>query len=495
MSTDLCRHAVDRSAIHDLGGCARLLGQPRSLLWWLTRRGRFAAPVDHLDGRPRWREREVYEWAVARAPDVLANRIPLAYWPQATSPAPYWGSLRSGHATLLSWQTPVGTLWLVWPDPEWPYERVLVRAHEELGAGPAAIVAVGGDFGPRGPAVHAIVPATGATYEPSWPQLARVLGQPVPYWPYSLRIPDLLTAWRPGAAQAVAATIPDLDTASLLRLAAVFDDDVPAQQVLVNLARIAQHRTTDSALNDLKILADYVEPGTIEVAAIPMSMPEDERGDLDEAVRRVGWLEILGRADTLAISCVQEAMKWDGGDDFPYSNPEVVDTRTPCGAEWAKRLLSSRRTAAFEIMDNGGWPDGEAGCLIDPETDAPVATTDADDKLSTAIPRRLPATSPLAEIILDQTIWVRTQDGTLYPAPKHSYYGLSWGYPGTGPGTLALLIHRLLDDINAPGADGATSAPEGLEALTEIDWPHGTVLSRAQLEAAREDRPPGAGGR
>jgi hypothetical protein len=108
----------------------------------------------------------------------------------------------------------------------------------------------------------------------------------------------------------------------------------------------------------------------------------------------------------------------DGGDDFPYSNPETVDTGTACGAEWARRLVPSKRTAAFEITDHGDWADGDAGCLLDPETDAPVTVTATTHELATAIPRRLPASSPLAEIILDQTIWVRTQDGILYPRPS-----------------------------------------------------------------------------
>lgn len=81
-------------------------------------------------------------------------------------------------------------------------------------------------------------------------------------------------------------------------------------------------------------------------------------------------------------------------------------------------------------------------------------------------------------------------DGRLYPAPKDSYFGLSWGYGGSGPGSLALLIHRLLEDgITARGADNATGAPAGLEELTQIDWPRGTVFTRAQLEAARDGRP------
>jgi hypothetical protein len=54
---------------------------------------------------------------------------------------------------------------------------------------------------------------------------------------------------------------------------------------------------------------------------------------------------------------------------------------------------------------------------------------------------------------------------------------------------LALLVSRLLDDINARGADGINGAPDGLEKLTQTDWPPGTVFTRAQLEAARDGRP------
>ncbi|MGH3574115.1 MAG: hypothetical protein ACRDUW_20220 [Pseudonocardiaceae bacterium] len=110
--------------------------------------------------------------------------------------------------------------------------------------------------------------------------------------------------------------------------------------------------------------------------------------------------------------------------------------------------------------------------------------------LLAAIPQWLATFSPLAEVIVDTPIWVRTQDGTLYPAPKDEYYGLSWGsYAGSGQGSLALLISRLLDDITAHGADSITGAPDGLEKLTQIDWPSGTVLTRAQLEAARDGHP------
>jgi hypothetical protein len=81
---------------------------------------------------------------------------------------------------------------------------------------------------------------------------------------------------------------------------------------------------------------------------------------------------------------------------------------------------------------------------------------------------------------------VRTADRTLYPAPNDSYAGLSYGYSGSGPSTLAALVDALLTDITAKGADISADAPDGLIDLMEQDWPSGTVLSREQLEAARD---------
>jgi hypothetical protein len=97
--------------------------------------------------------------------------------------------------------------------------------------------------------------------------------------------------------------------------------------------------------------------------------------DLSENIRRAGWLDILGRDDTLAAACVGLNRDWDGGRDFPASNP------------------------------------------------------------------------------------------------------------------LAVLAARLLTDINAAPADNASDAPEGLHALMQNDWPRGTVLTRAHLEAARDNQP------
>lgn len=224
------------------------------------------------------------------------------------------------------------------------------------------------------------------------------------------------------------------------------------------------------------------------VAAEPLDVLEVETRDLDDSLKRAGWLEILARRDTLATSVVRSLLAWDGGGPLPFSKcAEINPDASKYGAEWASRLETvPHRTAAFEIPLRRDRTPVEF--LLDPETDAPVVRT-ADGTLLAAIPQRLPAHTPLAEVVLDEPIWIRVQDGTLYLAPEHNYFGMSWGYGGSGPGSLAVLLHRLLDDITAPAADGASGAPPGLDTFTQIKHPRGTVFTREQLEAARDGRP------
>ncbi|MGH3719800.1 MAG: hypothetical protein ACRDRI_13380 [Pseudonocardiaceae bacterium] len=287
---------------------------------------------------------------------------------------------------------------------------------------------------------------------------------------------------------------PDAKRPAVYRGAREIEDAVvQTWQVDAGTVCVLWSRSTTSAVLDLEILATFEErvvkagrqqSDVIVVSAYPLPAPEANDDTLDEQRRRAGWLEILDRTDQLAVECVREACRWDGGADFPFSNPQQIDPTTEYGAEWAARLEPIERTAAFELIDF----DGQYETLTDPETGAPVIRQPGG-RLLAAIPQRLPAFSPLAEVILDLPIWVRTEDGMLHLAPRDSYYGLSWGYGGSGPGSLALLIHRLLDDITARGADSVSGAPEGLEDLTQTGWSTGTVLTRAQLETARDGRP------
>ncbi|ONH25785.1 hypothetical protein BL253_26820 [Pseudofrankia asymbiotica] len=337
------------------------------------------------------------------------------------------------------------------------------------------------DFGITGPGVTDI----GGDGEIGWRNLVKAVGRPLPYWPMTLRIPQLMLNWTPDQEPVISPARTDLDITPLLQLAASYEEGHPAARTLLNLARICADRSAAGALTDLETLATMTNADTVVVAARPMLVPSADREDLDVHQRRAGWLDVLSREDTLARHCVRELKSWDGGRDLPFGQIERADPSRPHAAEWANRLQRCARTAAFEIFHT---QDGDA--FIDPETDAPALRrrTDDGEQILLASPQRLPATSPLAELVLDQPIWVRTTDRTLYPAPQDPRFGITWGYGGSGPNCLANMIDRLLDDITAPGADPFKSPPKPLMDLTALKLPRGTVLTRAQLEAARAGR-------
>jgi hypothetical protein len=340
----------------------------------------------------------------------------------------------------------------------------------------------------HGPELRAVLPALleRDPYQATWANLSAVLNLPLPYWSPTLRDRRLLAAWTPTAEPTTAMPVPTLDTAALLAMASTYPDGHAASRVLVNLARLAHSQAADAAEQDLELIGKTaVAAEQLRVAARPLHTPDADLRDVDATARRAGWLDLLARTDDLARRCVAEADRWDAGADLPFSNPQQVDPEESSWAlSWSKRLRPTERTAAFEIIA----PDGPGEALIDPATDAP-AWKHPDGLLTAAMPQRLPATSRLAELILADPIWVRTADGTLYPAPRDAYYGISWGYSGSGPGSLALLVDALLDDINAKAPADINGAPEGLEELLTRKLPQGTVLTRAQLEAARRGDP------
>lgn len=461
----------------DLGRCAQLLGVSRWWLWLRARTGLFVAPHSTKGGTSYWTKENVYSWAASPAVG-LSSRVPIRFWPPAHKPAAYFGArqLSGGNAIAQGWETSAGKLFVVWPLSGHTYQLDSIGAEFPEAAG---IAVMEWDFGITGPGVTDV---SGAG-EIGWQTLTQIVGRPLPYWPTTLRVPELMLNWTTDQETVISPALADLDVAALLQLAASYEDGHPAARTLINLARICADRATSSALGDLEILTANTSADTVVVAARPMAVPSAERDDLDVHQRRAGWLDVLSREDTLAQHCVRELKKWDSGRDLPYGQIERADPSRPHVAEWARRLQRCTRTAAFEIFHSR---DGDT--FIDPQTDAPVLRrrTDGGERILLASPQRLPATSPLAELVLDEPIWVRTADGTLYPAPQDSYYGITWGYGGTGPRCLASMIEKLLDDITAPGTDLSTSPPESLTNLTAMKLPRGTVLTRTQLEAARD---------
>jgi hypothetical protein len=373
------------------------------------------------------------------------------------------------------WESDFGTIGVIWRSDD-PIMLRLSEFTRTLSAD--VLVKVDPNFGLDGPTAKAVNRTkSDRRYDLPWRDLARVLGQPMPYWPHALRDPDLISGWAPGSPPVEAPARPELDINPLLRMASMFEPGHPTHRTLLNLAMVAQQRPAWDAANDLHILGEAlgrypdVPAPTTTVAAVPLVINDAEvdTSDVDETSRRIGLLELLHRCDTLSRACVQQIVDWDGGRTFPFCGIEDVQTGTAHGMEWAARLEPLERpTAAFIIF--GEETRGEP--LVDPVTGAP-AIRRADGTIRTVTTQRLPTTSALSEVVIDDPIWVRAADGSLYLAPRAPSTGLSWGYGGSGPVTLAQLIDRLLDDITTNPSSLRGEPQHGLRDVTVIKWPRG----------------------
>jgi hypothetical protein len=115
----------------------------------------------------------------------------------------------------------------------WPSHGTLGGSDRIVGAlrGAVGIVVVEADFSPIGPSVRGILPAAPGVGEYpmlDWRRVAEVIGAPLPFWPFALRIAALIRGWKPGAPPVTAPAVPDLEVLPLLRLAAAVEDGSPA---------------------------------------------------------------------------------------------------------------------------------------------------------------------------------------------------------------------------------------------------------------------------
>lgn len=451
----------------------------------------FPIPRSETSTGAAWELRQLYSWRASLGPRY-ARGVPINCWPRAIEPAVLRGvddSLDSVVAQI--WSSRYGKIAFVWRTSSIVnYVRLeqYVRSFDA-----DVLVTTAGDLGLDGPRLKALNVFGGfESYEVPWRTMARVLGQPAPYWPIGLRDAELIAKWRPGAPQRIwparGLVLSDL----LAKQALAFAPSDATHQVLVHLAQVDFVREHESCKEHLEFMSelqgrirDKVDPAaTTVIPALPLEVVGvDPFEDLDSTTSRIGWLNLLTRTDELATSCVRELLSWDGGKYLPFSEVEELDEGTDIVQEWMERLAPAAPSALFEILRQRGEP---IDFYIDPMTDAPVAWTD-DGRLLAAVPRALPTTSDLAEVVLDGgTVWIRTFDGTVFPAPQRTGGGLTWGYSGSGPTNLAWLIDHLLDDPASLGADYySNSAPDGLHALTREEWKTPTRFVRPELEAAR----------
>lgn len=327
-----------------------------------------------------------------------------------------------------------------------------------------------------------------------WRYYAQAIGQPAPYWPWNLERRELIEAWRPRHAAVTAAAVQQPDLAPLLELGALYPPDSPTHQVLRHYYLRSAHDATGGSRLVEECLEDAAFPNLADrlvQAARAIEVPPPDDLTLDDAAIRAVFAEILDRKDSLAVEVVSRIRVWGAGKYFPFATVDRFRVgHCEMLYEWLEQL--------DEVPDNLADPrfgylvSGERSVhrrLVDRATGAPVVElVDFHGEVSeyvTLLPRRLPAMTPLAELIVDQdghSLWVRTEDRTLYPAPAGEY-GVAWGYSGS---VAAPLVERLLDDINTEPLDKSESpAANGLSALTRRKTPSGTVFTRAELEEAR----------
>lgn len=422
----------------------------------------------------------------------------IEQWPAASTAATYLCAAedRRYHRFLCTqvtamvvqdWQRPDGaTVAFCWPMPE--MDTRLVDIADRFPGRDAYVLVNGGLWGLRTPELRATTGQhPGRDEEVEWSAVATVLGQSLPFWPFSLRIPQLILGWQPG--DEPVRYPPELsinvDETVLLRMATLYPSGHAVHRTLINAVQAAQHGdASDERLLHERLVDGRTSNHHIHLAAELVETPEVNLDDLPEHERRNAWRQILERSDKLAVDCVHNTADIPASvrADFPHIYTITIP-RSQHGKEFLARLDPVTYRAVFVMLT----PDGEDTLWIDPLSDTPVTIDPSGEDVRALAPYRLPSFSPLAELVLDGDIWVRTEDGTLYPAPHDNYHGLSWGYSGSGPTTLAVLAGRLLDDITAPGAGLGHRDRHlpGLQKLMQHPWPDGTVLTRAQLEDAR----------
>lgn len=465
---------MTRLAVPDI---ARLLNVSRPRVWQLRKRPDFPEPAGSEGGRDYWTEDAIWRWA-AGAGRALAERAPVLYRPAGEEPPGYLGARIIDGYAVFPWQTAHGVVCLGYsrahrdrPDPS----DLLALADADVA------VSVRLHWSPWGPELDAVdAQAPERVYEPLWKDLERITGGPAPWWPSSLRRPEEMIRWEPGAEPLVTPPVTDPDTTPLLRVAFGAEEGSPIRVTLSHLAHTVEAGAAESAHDELELLTSCADRESIALAARPAPL-RPEGDEPSELVRRAAWIEIIGRRDARAEQCVDWVGQWDGGADLPFWRYHALDTTDDVVAEWAATLQPTERTAAFAVFSD----DDIADPLTDPATGLPVARNH-DGIYRAAVPQRLPAHSELAEVILAHRVWIRTADGTLYLAPEGPGAGISYGYRGTGPSNLAILIERLLDDITAPAARASWGRQEraGLLAGFAGKWKRGDILTRTQLLAA-----------
>ncbi|MFC9925853.1 hypothetical protein [Streptomyces sp. NPDC127190] len=470
-------------------------------------------PIDpeYTDGVTKWPAQGFARWLARRHPE-LSGAVPALLRPAPDTKPDYLGgryaaSDEVGHdrehfAGL--WRTGAGVVAVVYPRGHVRTPRDLLEFHADA----VTVVVVQTQYDLYGPALEAVDrDRPELPYEPRWSEIAAHIGTQVPWWPVELRRPEHLLGWRPGDRPAPVDVVTSPSWEPLYELARAEPEGSAVRGACFTIGHEIRTRSAESAEHEVTGILEKrarhprtaAERAAMVLPAVPATEDPGRSETVPADVVARGLAELCARTDDEAVECLEQISMWSG-EHFPFGGVfSIVRSRvTREAAEWINRLRRVSPTAIHRLWTRDGATP--VGAFVDPVTGSPVVAFKGrfgsrdrrEISYLGSAPKRLPAGSVLKEVVLDDPIWVRTTDGVLYPAPSMDAPGLSWGYRGSGPRTLATCVGRLLDDGSAHAVTYGTDRDDepGLTAYFTLGHKPGTRIPRRRLEAARASATP-----
>ncbi|MET7304990.1 hypothetical protein [Embleya sp. NPDC005575] len=453
------------------------------------------------DDDPVWNATEVYRWAAHDHDFAHRGAVLLRTDPEDPAPGRWAGAHATAQGPATDWHTDIGTIRLVHTDDSGAASAAATAlVNDPAGPGDIVVVcALFGDIGFTGPALVAADTARpDIEYEAQWGRVVQLAGQPLPWWPHRLRLPELVLAWRP-ATPVVVTDVPVGDRETALRRAARNPVFGPAARAALTATADAVHNAhVEGTAMDADIFGRD-RPGRghpIVIAARPdphvHCVPEIEDRDLLSA----GWTQVAACPHPDAVAVLHEAL-YVVPPLLPFGPITTAPAGAPVARRWARRLAVCDPTAAHAALTDKPVDT----FFVDPLTGMPALRTAPDDHDRDATwifyaPLALPAGADLAKVTLHGTVWITTTDEQVHPAPctpgrgDHLWWGDGYGDRAT---EASYVLHQLLDHPTRSVTlrEHWQHAPEPLTDLLNREHPDGTELTRATLLRTRMTPPRG----
>ncbi|MDX2695342.1 P-loop NTPase fold protein [Streptomyces ipomoeae] len=463
----------------------------------LTRRyPDFPRPDAHHGDRERagdtlWSATSVYSWAAQTPAFALRGALLLRPLPSGLRPGSRHDSTQTPYGPAIDWATDLGIVRVVHTTDRGAASAVaasLAKTRDTHGI--VTVCTLYGDLGITGPALWAADTAHPyIEYEASWGVICALAGQPLPWWPSRLRLPELVTEWRPGSEPSIVHVPADEDETTLRQAAQNTALPEEARTALLDMANVMRNQSVGNVEGEIRVFGQerrgtrsVIIGAHPDVTAHPI--PEVE----DRALLTAGWKAIGDSYESDAAAALRVARAYDP-ELLPYGAFTEIERPDETVERWIERLVACDPTAGHVALARNTAADA---FFTDPLTGMPALRTDGDGpgrgKWRFCSPLSLPANGQLASVVLRDTAWVTTDEGLVLPAPcavnEHLWWGDGWG---DRPTEIAYVVALLLDDLRAVPdfQEQWSSAPKGLVRLFSQEHPPGTELPRATLLHAR----------